>query len=410
MSVSVATARPTVLLRSSPSLILAALAFILGAIYAWVVQPGLPYDEPSHWATVLFYADNTTLPVLGDEGVTYEAQMGPVAYVLDATVVRVARAADLSVAATFHLVRLVGAAEFAVAVVLVGRLAKRLLGPSWATTAAVGLFALNPMLLTMSSSVQNDTLALVLGLLALELTLARLADRSTVRWATLVGVVAALALLTKLTTWTAVVAIAAWLLWRHRFGALRALVAFAATVTAITAWWFVRNIVLYGDPTAAAGVRRTGVSFDTYHASNAAAALGHIIQELVTYLWLPTEYARNLISAPTLLKGALLTATVAVVVFSVRRLRLLREPARSLILGCGVLSIASWLFMYFVYQSVGPRAGYLFLPMWTGLVVLALTHLRASLAVAAGALTIIALNSWTLYELSHVPPHAFISL
>jgi hypothetical protein len=408
MSLFVAT-RPGLLVRASSTVILAGLAFVLGAIYVWVVQPGLPYDEPSHWATVLFYSHHTKLPVLGDPGVTYEAQMGPIAYVLDGTIVRLAQAASLSSAVAFHVVRLVGAAEFAFAVVLVGKLTKRFLGRSSVQSAAVALFALNPMLLTMSSSVQNDALALVLGLLALELALARLANQPTVRSATLVGVVASLALLTKLTAWTAVAAIAAWLAWRHRGAALRPLVAFGATVTLISAWWFIRNIELYGDPTGAGGVRRTGVSFHTYHAHSAAASLGHILEELVTYLWLPTEYVRNLISAPTLLKGALLAATVAVVLLSVGRVRLLREPARSLVFGCGVLSIASWLFMYFVYQSVGPRAGYLFLPMWVGLIVLALMRFPARLAVAAAAVTVMSLNAWTLYELALVRPHVFIA-
>ena len=390
-------------------LIVAGLAFVLGAIYVWVVKPGLPYDEPSHWSTVLYYADHQQLPVLGHPGVTYEAQMGPVAYVVDAFVVRLAQAAGLSASAAFHLVRLVGAGELCAAVILVGRLMTRLLGRSWSVAAAVALLALNPMLLTMSSSVQNDTLALMLGLLALELALSRLTDRPTFRSALVVGAVAGAAVLTKLTAWAVVVTIASWLIWRHRRGALQPLAAFIVAVVAASGWWFIRNIVLYGDPTAATGVHRSGVSFGPYHV-HGLSGVTHVLEQLVTYLWLPTEYVRNFISAPAGLKGALLVATVAVLIAGSIRMQSWRKASRWLIFSTGILSIASWLVTYLAYQAIAPRVAYLFLPLWIGLVSSALARLPRRAAIVGVTLLLVFLNAWTLSELSRVESPTFIRL
>jgi 4-amino-4-deoxy-L-arabinose transferase-like glycosyltransferase len=408
VSVFVAPSRPGLLDSSNPALILAGLAFVIGTTYAWVVQPGLPYDEPSHWATVLFYADHGGMPVLGKTGVTYEAQMGPVAYIVDAIIVRAARATGASLDTTFHLVRLVGVVAFAFAVALVGAITRRLCDQSWAWVAAVAIFALNPMLLTMSSSVQNDALALALGLLALQLTLERLADRPTVASATLVGAIAGLALLTKLTAWVAVVAIAGWLVWRHRRSSLRPLLGYVGAAVAVSGWWFTRNVELYGDPTAAAGVHKSGVSFAAYHVHN-ASGFGHIFEEFVTYLWVPTEYVRNLISAPAVVKGALLLATLTVLVMSARRVRGWREPARWLVLCCGLLSVGSWLVTYLAYQAVAPRVAYLVLPLWVGLTALALTRVPRTVAIGVTTLLVVSLNAWTLYELSQVSAPNFIA-
>jgi 4-amino-4-deoxy-L-arabinose transferase-like glycosyltransferase len=315
----------------------------------------------------------------------------------------------LSTATAFHLVRLIGLLEFCAAVVLVGMLMRRLLGRSWPSVAVVAIFALNPMLLTMSSSVQNDTLALVLGFLALELALGRLSEQPAFRSALFVGVVAGLAVLTKLTAWPAVLAIAAWLVWRHRGDALRPLTAFVVAVLAVSGWWFVRNIVLYGDPTAAAGVRRAGFSFDAYHV-HGAASIAHILEELVTYLWLPTEYVRNFISAPLALKGALVVVTAAVLLAGPIRIQLWRAVPRWLLVSTGLVSIASWLVTHLSYQAVAPRVAYMFLPLWVGLVGVALSRLPHRPAIVGLALLLVCLNCWTLYELSRVHSPEFIRL
>jgi 4-amino-4-deoxy-L-arabinose transferase-like glycosyltransferase len=407
LPIAIPRARP--LARSNINLVLLGLSLALAAVYAWIVQPGLPSDEPSHWSNVLYYADQQRLPVLGHQGVTYEAQMGPVAYVIDAAVVRLARTTGLSAATTFHIVRLVGAVEFCAAVALLSLMMRRLFPQSWPRLAAVAIFALNPMLLTMSSSVQNDTLALVLGFLALELALGRLSEQPAFRSALLVGVVAGLAVLTKLTAWPAALAIAAWLVWRHRRDALRPLAAFVIAVLAVSGWWFARNIVLYGDPTAAAGVRRSGVAFDAYHV-HGAAGIGHILEELVTYLWLPTEYVRNLISASVPLKAGLLLLTLAILLAGIAGGGLWRKVPSWLIVATALVSLASWLVTHLSYQAVAPRVAYMFLPLWVGLVGVALARLSPRPAIVGLALLLVCLNGWTLYELSRLHAPEFIRL
>ena len=167
------------------------------------------------------------------------------------------------------------------------------------------------MLLTMSASVQNDSLALLLGVAVIALALTRLGERPTPDWALLVGALAGLAILTKLTNWVVVVAVAGWILWIHRRSAVGPVLAFVGAAAAVCGWWFIRNVVLYGDLTSASAVERSGVSFDRYQL-HGPGDVGHIVQQIVTYFWLPTEYLRNFISAPTMLKAAALIITVAV--------------------------------------------------------------------------------------------------
>ena len=394
--------------RNDPGVAIAALALAVGAVYVWVVSPGLPADEPSHWSTVLYYVYHERMPVLGDPGVSYEAQMGPVAYVLDGTLVRASRGIGLSLALSFRLVRLLGVVELSAMVLVVLALTKRLVPTSSSLFAAVAVFALNPMLLCMSGSIQNDTLALLLSVLALYMAVLCLSDRPTNGAAILVGVVAGLAVLTKLTAWAVVLAIPAWLIWRHRRRGLGPVLAFLGSALLVSGWWFVRNMVLYGDPTAAAGVRKTGVSFAPYHV-HGANGLAHIAEEMVTYLWLPTEYVRNLISAPSVLKAALLGATIVVGLAGIGSARRL-SGLSPLVVGSGVVSVVSWLVTYLGVQAVAFRVAYVVLPLWVCLMALALARLPARAGIALTGLVVIGINAWTLYELSRVVAPVFISL
>jgi D-alanyl-D-alanine carboxypeptidase (penicillin-binding protein 5/6) len=123
-------------------------------------------------------------------------------------------------------------------------------------------------------------------------------------------------------------------------------------VAVVTAWWFVRNVVLYGDPSASAGVGRLGLSYPRYHLDG-LSGVGHIVEELVTYLWLPTEYVRNTIAAPGVLKALLLAATAAAVVIGVAttRRRLADRSAAMLVLGCGAIAFTAWLVLFLGAQA-----------------------------------------------------------
>lgn len=390
------------------TLALAVMTCIAGAAYAFVTTSGLPYDEPSHWATVQYYEHHGRMPVLGDKGVTYEGQMGPVAYVVDAGIVRIADALGLSAETGFRLVRLFGVLQLAALVLVLGALMRRVISESLAALAALAVVALNPMLLTMSASVQNDSLALLLGVLVLLLTLAMLGERIRPWAALLIGGLAGMAMLTKLSDWVVVVVVAGWLAWVHRRNALTPLAAFLIGALAVSGWWFVRNLALYGDLTAASAVRRTGVSFDRYHVAG-PGDLGHIASQMVTYLWLPTEYLRNLISAPSPLKGVLLILTVAGAIFGVR---LGRAGHRGFVLlaGTAVLSVVTWVVTFLAYQAVAPRVAYLALPFWVILLALAASRLPERILVPSASLLVVALNVWAIVEIENVNAPKFLNL
>lgn len=150
-------------LRALP--ILLSLTGFLGLVTVLVVPAGLPYDEPSHWLNVLFCAERGQMSELGEAGVSYEAQRGPVAYVLRALIYLPVEWVTRERAA-FLAVRLVGVAEFDAFLWLLrsvlGRVLPRHSGP---LLLGIGVLALNPMLLVIAGSVQNDTanLALAIG-------------------------------------------------------------------------------------------------------------------------------------------------------------------------------------------------------------------------------------------------------
>jgi D-alanyl-D-alanine carboxypeptidase (penicillin-binding protein 5/6) len=380
---------------------LALLTWLLGTIYAFVTPAGLPYDEPSHWATVQYYADHGRMPVLGDELVTYEAQMGPIAYVLDAGIVRAAEILGLGAETTFRLVRLFGVLQLAALVVVLGALIARFMSRSVVLVGALAVIALNPMLLTMSASVQNDSLALLLGVSVLFLALALLRDSPRTGPALALGGLAGLAVLTKLTNWIVVVVVAGWLAWVHRRRAVAPVAAFLCGALAVSGWWFVRNVLLYGDPTAASAAERTGASFDRYRLTR-VGDLGHVVQQVVTYLWLPTEYLRNSISAPTALKVVLLVVTVIGAVVGASRLGRVNRSGLPLLAGTALLSVVTWLITYLGYQAVAPRVAYLALPLWVLLVVLAAHRLPSRAAVATVLVLVAALNSWAIFEIARL--------
>lgn len=154
-----------------------------------------------------------------------------------------------------------GAAALLAAWALVRELAPR---PPWFALAVMAVMASIPTWLFVSASVNNDTPTVFLGTLAMLLS-ARLVTRgSTPRQVLLLGVVLGLAALTKLSGLVFAVPAALAVLAAHwlaglRGGALlRALardgLLLAAPIAVIAGWWYVRNVVLYGDPTGLAGM------------------------------------------------------------------------------------------------------------------------------------------------------------
>ena len=147
------------------------------------------------------------------------------------------------------------------AIYRLGRVA--LPGRPGVAVAMAALVAFIPQFLFLSASVNNDNLIVLIAswtLVVLATWLTR-SEGSRPRWAqlALLGVLLGLAGLSKLSgmlLWPLAGGVLLWLAWRSRAagGAWRWLLAAAALVfglaVALCGWWFVRNLVLYGDLTA----------------------------------------------------------------------------------------------------------------------------------------------------------------
>jgi 4-amino-4-deoxy-L-arabinose transferase-like glycosyltransferase len=163
-----------------------------------------------------------------------------------------------------HVIRLGSVVLGAVTVWLVWRVAAQLCPQSkWAPLLAAALTAFNPMFLFVSAAVNNDVLATLLGSLSLLLiTRPRNKSQAFGLWLLALGFVLGLGALTKLSL-VAMIPLALLVVtlytWRRYSGAAfahRAVLVMGhcslviLIASAISAWWFLRNWRLYGDPTA----------------------------------------------------------------------------------------------------------------------------------------------------------------
>ncbi|WP_426323429.1 hypothetical protein [Microbacterium sp. E-13] len=340
-----------------------ALAVVAGALAltaALLVPAGLPYDEPAHWANVLSYAEHLRPPVLGEPGVTYQGQQTPLYYVVAAAAVRLFGETD----AAFLAIRLLGVVGAVALTLLTGAILQRSV-PDRPLVIVVGAayIALNPMFAVIAGSVQNDTWTLVWAFALLWSALplmdtARTPSRPWA-WGLLLGALGSAAILTKLSTAPAVAAVLVLLLLRRRV--VIALVA-AGVLLVACGWWIVRNLLLYGDLTGQAGVERAGYEFGQ-------GALGplHLARSALTYLFLPTEYLRNSISAPWWIDGIVIVLGLAVavgaVVLAVRVRRDCAPGSLLLLVTVGAVAVAAWLAQSAFGWHVAFRTAYGVLPL-----------------------------------------------
>ena len=233
------------------------------------------------------------MPRYGAPGTTYESTQPPLAYVLDGVVYRIFDLAGQKVA--FYAIRMVGVLEFVAVVLLMGHVLRRRLElPGLGIAAALLFMALNPMLLAMAGAVQNDMLSLLLGVTALTLVLER--DRSTFKMSDglVVGVVSALAILAKETAWPLALAVPLYWIMRHGLRpAVPAIVSFFSAYAVLIGWWIIRNLAVYHSLLGKTGA---GTVFHVHSLSG----LWHVVENLIVYLWLPTEYYRDAFPALTL--------------------------------------------------------------------------------------------------------------
>lgn len=400
-----------------------ALSALLGIAFVALVKPGIPYDEPSHWLNVLYFASHHRIPTIGDPSVSYEAQQPPLAYVVAALVEGPVRVLT-SLKGGFYAARIVGGVEWLVALVFAWRILGRLVpASSVGRPVAFAFLALNPMLLAMAWSVQNDSLALLLGFAAIDYALTVGRRSIDGLHGAVLGAIVAAGVLTKLTDWALVVAIPLWLVLVPRARRpWRAVLAFGGSLAVLSGWWFIRNMVLYGDPLGRGKAAAESGGFGPYPLSG-LHSLAHVTENVITYLWLPTEYWRNVVHASGAVKGLVLVMSLVILVVgliahvhSVER-RPGADPvpgfddtgpwseAWSLVIVTGTVAFVAWLFLYFGWSALAPRLAYLALPLWAGLVGLTARavgtlapRIRPAIPMSAVAV-MLALCAWSLYAI-----------
>ncbi len=121
---------------------------------------------------------------------------------------------------------------------------------------AAALVAFNPMFLYMSGSINNDIIAAFSGSAILFTCLYLLHDPDglSVRWGLILGAVYGIALLSKANLAVTIILIEvaiSWVAWRKWQGRQWVIVnaLMLAVAGLIAGWWFVRNLILYGDLT-----------------------------------------------------------------------------------------------------------------------------------------------------------------
>jgi D-alanyl-D-alanine carboxypeptidase (penicillin-binding protein 5/6) len=127
-------------------------------------------------------------------------------------------------------------------------------------------------------------------------------------------------------------------------------------------WWFVRNVLVYGDLTGARGIARMGIVFPPLRWSGPADVVAWV-GNFVSYVYIPVEYYRNLVQSPAVLRiGAVglaaLTLVAAVGYLASRRATLPRvhtDPGLVFALGVLVFGVLLWVVFSVAIFNTAPR-------------------------------------------------------
>lgn len=283
---------------------LAVVATIIGALYLFYARPGSAGDEPAHYANVIYYARHKCMPILGQPEVSYEGQMGPVYYALSAPVWLAC--AGLGEHEAFFALRIFDLLLVPLTVFLSYRLAS-IAKPEDKTfvLATTTFMALNPSLLSIAASIQNDALTCVLTM-AISLLCFKFMqdDTNLIRKGVLIGLLTGVAILTKATAVFLVAAIPVYAVVCWRWRSAKFIAAFGSAVGLSAGWWFVRNVVLYGDLSAQAALTKFNYNnnpppFDFREWPK----LRHFLWETETYYWMPIQYYRDVFHTPIWLRS-----------------------------------------------------------------------------------------------------------
>lgn len=147
------------------------------------------------------------------------------------------------------------------------------------------IVAFNPMFLFMSGAVNNDVIAALAGAAVTLASMRLIRDEEGLRtrWGIILGILFGLALMSKFNLAAIIVTIElalTWVAWRKKQWArwIRANILLFIFSLLVAGWWFVRNQILYGEPT---GFQRLT---ELWGVRNPADSFGVAIFEL-PYLW-----------------------------------------------------------------------------------------------------------------------------
>jgi hypothetical protein len=294
----------------------------IGIAFAAMVPRGLPYDEPSHFNIVQLNAQLHGLPVVGRRGVTYEACQPPLYYFLIGLVYRAVISTGVLPLVAFYVCRVVTLFAACPLVYLTYRMARELSGRRSVARCAGILIAVNPGILAIASSIQNDSLAFLFSTLAAYLAIRWCALR-TVSLAQMIvlSLLVAAAVLTKSSALPLIPFIGLIVSLADRRRAFGRMALFAAILLAATGWWFVRNAHLYGDWT---GGRSVDSVFGAGHRFNPLSMKEWrwVIQSLITYYSTPVTYWRDQFKNPRWWTAAVAVGSICTVAgFAVTTLR-----------------------------------------------------------------------------------------
>jgi len=283
----------------------------LATAYLFVASPGLAGDEPAHYENVCFYEAYRTLPVLGHPGVSYEAQMGPVYYALSAMVLGLLK--PLGETTAFYALRAMGLLLIPAIMVLSYCIAARVKpGDIEFAETTAAFMTLNPTMLAIASSIQNDYLSILLVMATAFAAYRYFGDSSSpVSKGLKIGALCSAAILTKATALFMVCAVPLYAVLRLKNGLVKFILSFLTTVAGLCSWFFIRNCLLYGDFSAQRALTQ-------FHYNNnplptnllEPAHLRYWLWVMQGYYWAPVQYYRDIFHAPIPMRLAIAAFTV----------------------------------------------------------------------------------------------------
>jgi 4-amino-4-deoxy-L-arabinose transferase-like glycosyltransferase len=275
---------------------------------------------------------------------------------------------------------------------------------------AAALVAFNPQFIYLSGAINNDIAAALCSTAVLWACVRLVQDGSNVRTDVTLGVLYGLALLTKfnLLALLALIELAYVLtVWRTRDwrAFLRGNLVVLGLAALIAGWWFVRNWVLYSDPT---GISKVSELWAGRPASEGWWAVRQSLPYLWSSLWGRFGYGQVPMPQP-IYQGLLIFCGLALAGYLVPRKEQLPLTAL-LLLGATVLISTAVVVYYVAIQPAGPMGRFLFPALPASAVLLAAglsRFLPRRLTWVASSIVVVGTAALALYALVGVLAPAF---